>query len=606
MAAHTGLTGAELPPRKSGHDEGSLDPVEREFLRFFANAGGSVTSSLSLFHLPNQGRCYIANDDIAEDDDLFTIPRSALLNTGTSMLPVLCRAYEQKHGLVASVASDQPAKGDNDMSIDEIVTGKGATSPQTFDELDGWSPLIVCMMWENWRVSDHGAASASSLVNDYKDALQSGDDASRNSENSCSTQYQDWKGYLEIMPKDFSNMPMFWTSAELQELRGTSVVQRIGKDEADAEYEQNVKPFILRHGEIFFGSDETEDNYGRLVEQFYSLENFHTQGSRILSRSFHVKPPSTRDVQEGLAVGAADAPEEGSDDSDEEDEEQEDTADISMVPMADMLNASYSADNARLFYSNESLIMRATRNIRRGEQILNTYSDPPNADLLRRYGYVDEWNGADEVELEASDLIAAAMVERAEATTEEALTGRIAYLVSLGTDESFVLTYPFPPSEEAPHRPEPESPTSQEIQSAVSNFDEELLSAARGLLLTEEEFEKHRTKEKVPKPRLDQPISSLLIRAMSSRLEKYAGGVGSEADEQLLYGGKGTEVAKGTNLRSAIVVRLGEKRILESNVTLLRRLMEIKAAESSANGKDSTKRKGGGTQEKSSSKKVRK
>ena len=33
--------------------------------------------------------------------------------------------------------------------------------------------------------------------------------------------------------------------------------------------------------------------------------------------------------------------------------------------------------------------MVAVRPIKRGEQIWNTYGDPPNANLLRRYGHVD-------------------------------------------------------------------------------------------------------------------------------------------------------------------------------------------------------------------------
>jgi SET domain-containing protein 6 len=33
--------------------------------------------------------------------------------------------------------------------------------------------------------------------------------------------------------------------------------------------------------------------------------------------------------------------------------------------------------------------MISTKDIARGDQIWNTYDDPPNADLLRKYGHVD-------------------------------------------------------------------------------------------------------------------------------------------------------------------------------------------------------------------------
>lgn len=67
----------------------------------------------------------------------------------------------------------------------------------------------------------------------------------------------------------------------------------------------------------------------------FSLEAFHVQGSRILSRSFTI--PITR--------AGGPAPEAGNDE--EEDEEEEEVA--VMVPMADMLNAAYERDNARLY-----------------------------------------------------------------------------------------------------------------------------------------------------------------------------------------------------------------------------------------------------------------
>lgn len=60
--------------------------------------------------------------------------------------------------------------------------------------------------------------------------------------------------------------------------------------------------------------------------------------------------------------------------------------------------------------------MVTIRDIKAGEQIWNTYGDPPNSELLRRYGYIDllpcEKNGyafpfenpSDEVEIRA-DLV---------------------------------------------------------------------------------------------------------------------------------------------------------------------------------------------------------
>jgi len=156
------------------------------------------------------------------------------------------------------------------------------------------------------------------------------------------------------------------------------------------------------------------------LDTFYTLDRFHTNGGRILSRSFYVEPfAGEEDGQEDgsasmdvdLELVEEDAQtlqktEEGTIDTEEHQEgECEDDAEVAMTPMADILNARNSCNNvclyfcdsqdvltssqARLFYEKDFLSMVAVRPIKRGEQIWNTYGDPPNADLLRRYGHVD-------------------------------------------------------------------------------------------------------------------------------------------------------------------------------------------------------------------------
>lgn len=70
----------------------------------------------------------------------------------------------------------------------------------------------------------------------------------------------------------------------------------------------------------------------------YSLERYHINGSRILSRSFHVGPWKPEDAQE----------KESADDSDDESEkDEEDPADVGMTPLADLLNARFGCNNVR-------------------------------------------------------------------------------------------------------------------------------------------------------------------------------------------------------------------------------------------------------------------
>ncbi|CAO1630170.1 unnamed protein product [Sympodiomycopsis kandeliae] len=623
MAANTGISEDQLPKAGSGLETASLSEREKDFVDFFLQTGGQSSSSISLTQLPGQGRCYIANEDIKEGHDLFTIPRHCLLNTRNSVLPRLCEQWEKANGKMSKAernANHEPTMEEMEWEEqfgedDDVIHPDEVAPPEVWSELEGWTPLILCMMWEQWRTStqEHSQV-ASTLVQEAQIP---------------SDQYQEinWKPYLDIMPKDFSNMPMFWSEADLKELKGTNVVARIGREEADKEYYDRASMFIESHKRIFFGP--SADNLkGKqltdLIDEHYSLENFHVQGSRILSRSFHVKKEDQAEVKEGQVVGADDSrggadedhDEEDSDDDDEEEEEEEkeDTADISMVPMADMLNASFASENARLFYHTTSLIMRSTRNIKRGEQILNTYADPPNADLLRRYGYVDQWNGGDEVEVDSSVLVDAIMqmeghISISETTPKNAkakarqndLTTRIGQCVMNGLEESYVLNYCFAPSEKAPHHPEPSKPSDKEIKNAISTIDEELLSAARALILPETEWrEKYLSKDKVPKPRLDEQIANFLILTFQRKLHEYQGGSSSKEDEQRIYNSTSTENLS-ENQRNAIIVRLGEKRVLENNIMVLERLVKIQKAEARSSGNDQNKRKGNQQQQQQSS-----
>jgi SET domain-containing protein 6 len=56
-------------------------------------------------------------------------------------------------------------------------------------------------------------------------------------------------------------------------------------------------------------------------------------------------------------------------DADTDDEEEEDEVAV-MVPMADMLNAAFEMDNARLFHEDDCLKMVSTTVIPKGEQIV--------------------------------------------------------------------------------------------------------------------------------------------------------------------------------------------------------------------------------------------
>ncbi|KAF8694403.1 Rubisco LSMT substrate-binding, partial [Rhizoctonia solani] len=378
----------------------------------------------------------------------------------------------------------------------------------------GWTPLILCMMWE--------AAKGNGSI---------------------------WEGYLETMPIRFDT-PMFWPITDLEELRGTSIADKIGREEAEKDYIERLVPLLKSRPDLFLPSH---------LDTYYTLEQFHIMGSRILSRSFHVEedeeekrepeevnPDVSMESSRSMEVdrsreenpqtevqeGEAENEYEEEEDSDSDSEDGEKVEDVAMVPMADMLNARYGGENAKLFYEPHVLKMVTTKAIAAGDQIWNTYGDPPNSDLLRRYGYVDEpGKGLDIVEIQGSLVVKCAASYLS--LSSEQQKERVGWWLEMGGDDTFTLdmTTLLPP---------------------------ELLSFTQLLLLSDMEWEKTQEKEKPPKPKSDS-VKKCVKNALERRMEMYSTTI--EEDEHQLSIGQHT-----LNKRHALIIRIGEKKVLKAAI----------------------------------------
>ncbi|KAI7904047.1 uncharacterized protein BX663DRAFT_432767 [Cokeromyces recurvatus] len=297
-------------------------------------------------------------------------------------------------------------------------------------KLSGWSPLIVSMMYESQK----------------KDSF--------------------WKPYFDILPRSFST-PMFWDENDLKELKGTDIIAKIGKSDAEETFKKEIKPFMEKYPHIF-------------DENVHNLELFHICGSLIMAYSFidELEKSEREDAEEEMS-------------SEEEDEEEEGV--IVMVPMADMLNHKTGFNNARLFYEADSLQMKAIKNIKEGEQIFNTYGDLCNADLLRKYGFTDENNPFDLVELDGPLVVKNCCTNQDEKLIEQ----KIDFLMEEGVlDECFVID------------------TEHEIPL-------ELIVSVHVLRSTQNEFEKMQEKQKLPKPKLTIEAKQIIENILKQRLERY-------------------------------------------------------------------------------------
>ena len=209
----------------------------------------------------------MATADIPEDTVLFTIPRRAIISVESSELS----------RRIPDVFKDSTtALEDADNEADEEGDDTGVTP-------DAWVSLILVMIYEHLQ----------------------GDKSP-------------WKPYLDTLPKEFDTL-MFWSESELSELQASSIVSKIGKDEAEDMFRAKILPVIQAHADVFY-----PDGVQRLDEdQLIAL--CHRMGSTIMAYAFDLENDEDKPDAE--------------DEDDEWVEDREGRLTMGMVPMADILNA---------------------------------------------------------------------------------------------------------------------------------------------------------------------------------------------------------------------------------------------------------------------------
>ncbi|KAF9178274.1 hypothetical protein BGZ51_003961 [Haplosporangium sp. Z 767] len=338
--------------------------------------------------------------------------------------------------------------------------------------LEGWNPLMMCMIYEYCRGSE-----------------------------------SHWKPYFDILPEEFST-PMFWSNEELKELVGTGIIDKIGKDEAEAVFKEKLWPLISANLEVFSAQDKDEAVF---------LKIFHRMGSLIMAYAFHDTLPG-KDEDEDM-------------DDDEEEEEEEEKVNVSMVPMADMLNHRTGHNNARLFHEKDCLRMVAIKPIKTGQQIYNTYGDLCNADLLRKYGFVDVPNPHNIAEISGESVLA-----KFTAADEEGKDEKVEWLLEHdGLEDFFILE-------------------------ADGDIPEDLVGCAKILMMPIQEFKTTVLEaKKLPNTKLTVQVQKLLRELLEARLAEYT--TTAKEDKALL---KQTQDTLSVNKRNAVLVRSGEKEIIQS------------------------------------------
>lgn len=201
-----------------------------------------------------------------------------------------------------------------------------------------------------------------------------------------------WKPYFDILPSstDFDT-PIFWSKDELAELQASALRHKIGKAEADAQFREHILPLVRQHSDVFVASTGQD----QATEDDVLLALCHRMGSTIMAYAFDLESsggPAGDADSEGYASG-----------------EEDEALPKGMVPLADMLNADADRNNAKLYYGDDAVEMKAIKDIKAGEEIFNDYGPLPRSDLLRRYGYVsDRYAQYDVVEVTREMVVEAA------------------------------------------------------------------------------------------------------------------------------------------------------------------------------------------------------
>lgn len=137
-----------------------------------------------------------------------------------------------------------------------------------------------------------------------------------------------WRPYFRVLPGHFDTL-IFWSPAELVELQGSAVIQKIGKDGADKVFCEQIMP-ILRHNPELFPYPPGVESYEGPSGQATVLAMAHTMATLVMAYGFDIEKDESKQQ----------ADDEGFVSDDDEDDLPK-----GMVPLADMLNADAEANN---------------------------------------------------------------------------------------------------------------------------------------------------------------------------------------------------------------------------------------------------------------------
>ncbi|RVD88084.1 uncharacterized protein DFL_002282 [Arthrobotrys flagrans] len=320
-----------------------------------------------------------------------------------------------------------------------------------------------------------------------------------------------WRAYFDSLPTEFDTL-MYWNPDELKELEGSAVLHKIGKEEAETMYLEEIKIIVDENGDAFGGVD-------------VSLEAFHQAGSWVMAFSSDFeKPGNTRD-------------EDAMDDDDDDEYDSLDTDKV-LVPFGNLVLIDCDLANVEFSPSETSVSLVSTKNIPANTTL---YTDPgpvPRSDLLRRVGRYSQSSAQNDViEIDSTLLISVAGKNLSDSTRDS----RIERLVE---EELLEDSYDI------------------EADGAIPS---EILIVIQAFLVDDETFQSYAADEKFPKAKKDARTRDIILEVLQRRREAFT----TSREEDIAILGNSGE-ALGKRKKMAVEVRLGEKEILKKMEEVVR------------------------------------
>ena len=203
-----------------------------------------------------------------------------------------------------------------------------------------------------------------------------------------------WAGYFAVLPaRGERTLPMFWTSAQLEHLRGTDLLRHVTEDAESMrlDFNENVVDGLCVTHPVAFPPGK------------HTLEAYMEAASLAASRAFYIGEECGEalvpwadmfnhktDGEHVHVLGADDDDED--DEEEEESEEDESEEDESEEENEEEDEENEEEDAGPIEPPTGSLVIHACACAEKGDELFNTFGQQNNASLLHKYGFCELHN----------------------------------------------------------------------------------------------------------------------------------------------------------------------------------------------------------------------